>query len=253
MSVLVLLTLIKPNIVLIALLLAASFGALRGAKLLASSAAVAGGVGLVFMVFPCTYFGSWDIWQDWYRYFCDVGGKHFYPVSNGNASTTLIVSDVLNTTIDAAGAFVVCLLLAHALWFLFKTELAKAPVEERLKPALLALLGDPYLCAALGITATLATSPLVWYHYYVLSLMPALWLIVISPRRSRLELLGIISIVMTSGVLPQVLPFLRHGSVRYWLVAGGWLPLWFGIQSEIKARGLQFLALARTKALLDAH
>jgi cadmium resistance protein CadD (predicted permease) len=70
-------------------------------------------------------------------------------------------------------------------------------------------------------------------HYYLLSLFPALWLITISPRWSYTELLGVLSIILTSDFLPLLLGW--HKLERY-TVACGLIPLWLGILTVVAGR-----------------
>jgi hypothetical protein len=233
MSALVLLTLIKPNIVLVTLILSASFWRARGAASFFSSAAVAGALGAALAVIPCVYFGSWTVWVDWYRSLPDVKEKTAYAVMHGNGSTSLILSDLLNINIHAIMALIVFFLALHGLWALLETKPEKEPVLKYIKPRIALLLEDPYLCASLAITVTLAASPLVWSHYYVLALFPAFWLIAASPAWSVAGFWGVIALIVSSGAFARLLG--EKGLVLYTIFLG-WIPLWFGMQAAIADR-----------------
>jgi hypothetical protein len=210
-----------------------SLWARHGNKIFASSAAIAGLIGLLLMVFPSLYFNSWMVWQDWYTYLFSENGKLLYSVSSGNFSTRLIVSNALNINSNVTMILIVIILVTLVLWVLLRQRTAKEPVTKFLWEATTKLLQDPYLSAALGITVTLAISPLVWWHYYTLSLFPSLWLIVISPKWGYAKILGLLSIMLTSA---QFLLLLGWDNYLPYIVACGWIPLWFGLVIEIKGR-----------------
>ena len=241
MSFLVFVVLIKPNIALIALLLSAPLWLLRGGTVFAVSTAVAGVAGLLFAAIPCMYFGSWSIWGDWSGYLREGGERLAYSVLKGNTSTPLIISDMLNIGIENGVVLVALLLFAHILWALFTIKPAKTPALKYGKSVSAFLLKDPYFCVSLGIILTLAVSPLVWRHYYTLSLLPALWFIAISPPLGRIEFFALLSLLL-SGALPVFLntldapPYLANG-----ITICGWVPLWFGVQSVISDRSKIFL------------
>jgi hypothetical protein len=99
-------------------------------------------------------------------------------------------------------------------------------------------LGDPHLLLALGITTTFFLSPLVWFHYYTLALLPAFWLL--SPRHPwrQAKKAAWISIILTSSII--------SGLMRQWLgftyiiahaiMVLGLLPLWAGVLAAIAAQ-----------------
>jgi len=67
--------------------------------------------------------------------------------------------------------------------------------------AILRAFDDPQLALAIGITATIALPPLVWYHYYVIMLIPGLWLLHASRESRAMELCGLAVLVLSSGLL----------------------------------------------------
>jgi hypothetical protein len=204
-----------------------------GRKVFLSSASVAGLVGAALVVVTCDYYGSWDVWGDWYRYFPDANESFPYLTISGNCSTSILVANALNTPIFTAIAMIFFLLIVCGLWVFLGARSTKEPVRDYIIHRTILLLKDPYISASLAITVTLAVAPLVWIHYYLLSLLPAFWLIAVSPPRSYVENLSLFSILMTSGIGPY---FLGRDDLVPYIAAFGWIPLWFGIQSVIADR-----------------
>jgi hypothetical protein len=232
-SALVLLTLMKPNITLVALFLSASLWRLHGMRVFFSSAAIAGLFGAALVALSCMYFGSWDVWRDWLGYFPDVSKSPMYAILRGNSSTSLIVSDLLHINIRLAIALIIFLLSLHGFGVFAGAKPKEEAVLKYIKTRCLPLLEDPYLSASLAVTVTLAVSPLVWPHYHILSLLPAFWLIATSPRWSFIELLGVLSILITSMMLPYLL---GEETLAPYTAFSGWIPLWFGVQAVMASR-----------------
>ncbi len=218
----VFLILMKPNMMIIILFLSASVWVLQGTRSFALSSAIAGFVGIVLMVFPGIYFGSTMIWIDWLNYYSQGIEKLCYPISHGNYSTVVIVSSFLNVSVTFTMISIALIMSAIAVCVLFRTLNTRDSVLVGLSKSITKLLGDPFLCASIGVTLTLAISPLVWFHYYMILLLPALWLCLYS-KRWTIIVCAIISIWLTSGVFPK--PLITDNIVPY-LIAFGWIPVW---------------------------
>jgi hypothetical protein len=89
-----------------------------------------------------------------------------------------------------------------------------------------------------------ALSPLVWPHYYVLSLFPALWLMAISPPKSPIVCWGAASIILSSGAWVELPLFKGTEQRALSYITIGWIPLWFGIQAIVTSRSQKLLALS---------
>jgi hypothetical protein len=163
----------------------------------------------------------------------DVGAKLSYPVSNGNYATTRILSEALGITTNLTISLILCVLAVHSLRVLLRIKTKNETYLQAIRRSVARLLTDPFFCASLGITLTLAFSPLVWWHYYTLAIIPALWLIIVSPKWSYIEFLGVVSIILTSGQLTIIF---RLHSFEPYPVALGWIPLWLGLQAVITHR-----------------
>ena len=109
---------------------------------------------------------------------------------------------------------------------------AKANARDRaslVTGALARIFDDPRLATAIGVTMCIALSPLFWYHYYVIGLIPGLWLLNVSSGASALPLWGLAALVLSSGLLNVLfLPLGWTGAVQA-SAALSWVPLWGGI------------------------
>ena len=228
MCTLVFLTLLKPNLIFVTLLLAAHLLASHGMKVCARAAIAAAIFGAVIMALPCIYFGSWMIWRDWYNYMNIGGGKLLYATSLGNYSTVILASQALGISVLSTIVVVAAILFTLGLGAMIMAISHDGLSLKAMWRATVWSLRDPYLSVAIGVTATLALSPLVWYHYYVISLLPALWLL--TAPHHYLYLLGVLSILLTSGGLGAILKYLfGWAGLAPFTIVIGWVPLWAGM------------------------
>lgn len=219
LSSLVFLVLLKPTFALIALAITASMAFQITTKRLAKAAMFAGISGIILFIIPCIYFKSWVVWNDWLDYLAPGKGRiTSYGIAVGNFSTANLISKLYDIPINYVGTALALFLVASVVFAFIKTS--------DLKTTGCAVLGSAHLTTSMAIVATLAVSPLVWFHYYVLSLLPALWMINISSGPRICRTLGILSLLMSSGIfenIPGVSPYLPY------IFAGSWVPLWVGV------------------------
>ncbi len=238
LSGLAILTLLKPNLVAASLLLAAHVWTVRGTRVFLVAAAGAAPVTALALALPCVLFGSWGVWLDWWRTVFSDPARLVYPVSQGNYASPLLLAAATGLDASRAGLGIAVALAATTV---ARTWTLRPPEASGLA-ALLAFargrLRDPWWAAATGVVVIIALSPLVWAHYYVLCLFPALWLLWSSPRRGWPGWLAAASILMMSALLFQLIPpggwagvLPRSLSVPWNAlipasVAAGWVPLW---------------------------
>ena len=79
---LTLLVLVKPNLALVAVIMAAHLWLVHGTRLFAIAAASAACAAAVAVIGSCLYFGSWTIWPEWYR---TVFGRNPYALARSSA------------------------------------------------------------------------------------------------------------------------------------------------------------------------
>jgi hypothetical protein len=231
---LIVLTMIKPNIALVTLVLTACYWRSQGTKLLARAGLISAGGGALVAWATAAYYGSWSVFVDWYRYFPNTG-KIPYAVLGGNSSATRIISDVAFIHIHAVAAVLGLLLVIQFCWALFNHRPKGCGYGKHVTLRVLSLLDDAFLCTALAVTVTLALSPLVWVHYYVLALIPSFWLISNARPWSFVELMGVLSIVISSG---ELLVLSGYVDLAPYVIACGWVPAWFGLCYALEQRRL---------------
>ena len=88
-----------------------------------------------------------------------------------------------------------------------------------------------------GIALTIAISPLVWFHYYVLIIIPAFWLLN-GTRRSD-QVLGLAAITLSSGMLTVLFAPLGWTGAVPITIAASWIPLWCAILLHSRATDMQ--------------
>jgi len=233
MSALVFLTLLKPNVLIITSGLALSLLSLYGAYVFLASLAAGAVTGAVLISATSLYFGSWSVWRDWYNYFPAIDDRFPYVVWAGNCSASRLLGDLsglpLRGSIVAMGVFL-------ALWGLGVLVRAKQKGETLcayLWTRMAMLFQDPYLVASGAVVATLAIAPLVWLHYYLLSLLPAFYLIKTSSPQNHYLVFVLVSLLLSSGIVPLIL---RHDDWATLMAATAWIPLWYGLLLVVKTK-----------------
>jgi hypothetical protein len=222
------LTLLKPLVLLPCLALAVGLcmSHRRGAMLRSLGLAVVPTLGLLLL--PCLYFGSWTVWGDWYQ--AVYGADHrrlFYPTGQGNFSFALLASDRLGVHyLPLAAGLAIALVVS----FIVVAATAGRPAATGRS----CHIQDPHLLVSVGLVATFALSPLAWVHYYLLFLIPALWLTSLSARSLVIGFLGLTSLVMSSGAADYAFLRLQQDGLIPWVRALSWLPAWIGILVAIR-------------------
>jgi hypothetical protein len=213
--------LLKPNVALIALALAAALALHRDGRTRRSGWMWGAATGVVLVALPCLALGSARVWLDWAS---RLGGlaEPKYGVERGNASLTLALSDTLGLSRTASMAWVVAFLLASLATALARGRRGAASPKPRWGSD---LLGDPWFAVAASTTATLALSPLVWLHYFVFALLPSLWLL--FSRSWAARLCGVLALLLASEAVRPALSALL-GEIEASLAPWSCVPLWIG-------------------------
>ncbi len=222
------LTLLKPNLALVTIALTVHLWARYGSANLLLAALPALALGAALVIAPCLYFDSWTLWGDWYELVYGGDRGHlFYPVLQGNYAAAMLVArrlgiDALSASLGLAG-----LLAGSGLIGLLARPVSGPAIRARWD-AVRTALRDPHLCLAVGVCATLAVAPLLWLHYYLISLIPALWLLLGRLRWPYAAPLGALAIALSSGTISNLFLFVGW---EEWIPASyaiSWLPLWIG-------------------------
>jgi len=216
LSGIVLLILLKPNFLIIGLALSASVFVKRSARAFSKAAAAAASVGILLFLIPCIYFNSWSVWNDWFGYLSLGSGKiSRYNVQEGNFATSVIVSNLWDFSVNST-MVLICAVLMISLMLCLGTE--------RIVKKVGMILHNPYLAVVMAVSATLALSPLVWFHYYVISLLPAIWM-TMQPLSTPSRYLGGFSLFLSSGLIVRMLDVNEY---LPFVFASSWVPLWIG-------------------------
>ena len=227
-------TLVKPNLVPVTLLLAVHIWVQHRTRIFAGAVLAAGIFSTILILSASLQFGSWTIWMDWYHFLIGANStKLFYPVSQGNYAPVLLISEYFKISRTIATVILSCGLFFSALCAIFfNPSRNKAGIKGFVQSAAFAF-RDPSLATAVGILIMLVFSPLVWFHYYVLSLMPALWLLSLSERKIWKYvswIAGGLSLLLTGNILFPLLTLIFGWSLSIpFGITGGLLPLWIGI------------------------
>jgi hypothetical protein len=164
---------LKPNIAVAAAALALHFIATRDRKATLTGIAWSAAVVLLGYVVGSAYFPGANAWSDWSAYLHGAnGGTILYGTDVGNVSPAVLLSKRLGGMGPAGYAVASAVALAAIL----AASLASFGREPGL-PAerIRGCLEDPWCMASLGVLFMFATSPLIWPHYFMLSLIPMLW------------------------------------------------------------------------------
>ncbi len=247
MSALVALVLLKPNTLVAAMLLAASFAALRGIKAFAFSTVAASCVGALLFALSCWHFGSPSAWKDWFQYFPNPSKVPFLVESPANNSLTLLISRALNADIYVVMGAVFAFLAIQISWLICKAIPRNLRNGENTWGLVIFLLKDPYLCVSIGIILGLAVPSLVWYRYYLLSVLVAFWLMAISPRWGLRSFLAAASIVISASFLFDPFSFSSKAEIKRLVASCAWIPLWIGALLVVKDRCRGYFRVSLSK------
>ena len=217
------LALAKLNLGLVVVCLALSFLLSSERRAALGAVLAAAGAGSLCVLIPSAYFRTRAVWFDWYVYTFGPGqGLAGRTVEQGNYSTTRIIADLLGVSIVIPVLAVAAVL---GVGVIVAASRARAGWKETLDRAA----RDPGSAMAIGITATMAMAPVMWLHYYVWSLIPALWVMHAGRSDSRLAGLGAASVVLSSGALNVLLVLGGLTSLVPSVMASSWIPLWAAI------------------------
>jgi hypothetical protein len=169
------------------------------------------GVSFLSLALPCRYFDSWSVWFEWMAAFgARMGSQMEWHAEAGNYSLAHWVERRGRVPYQVS----VLLLSAAAALVLLAAAVTMVRGKNKLRRTwrgLTELCRDPRCGCALGSAATLYLTRLAWSHYYLMSLIPALWLVSRKRSCAAAPWLGAAAVVLSSGVLrttAERVPFL---------------------------------------------
>jgi hypothetical protein len=255
---------VKPNAALVFIPLALHLWVAYGTRFLAAAALPAALVGGAAVVLSCLYFGSWTVWPEWYKVVFGPNpgavGRPF-DYTWGNYSTPRLLGFWLDLRLWTSAGLLAAGLAVSTAVVVARSVLADASARAApLRGALARLLNDPHVAMAIGVTLTIALPPLVWYHYYVIALIPSLWLLSEWSPLLSMRLCGLVALVLSAGLPSSLFLMLGWNAAGHAAAALSWVALWCGLllrlskrqgpvaQSEVEHRGAR-----RTSAVGGRH
>ena len=223
------LTLCKPNVALVSVLLAVHVAARHGAPLFIRAALPAVVATALLVIAPCLYFGSWTVWPEWFRFvYGGNPGMLVRPIASGNYSTPLFVSTWTGASVSVIAAVLFALLVASLVVVRRPDPLSRAarPGLETLSATFKRIFREPHAAVAIGILITTAASPLSWLHYYLLVVIPSLWLLSAHGASRAVPLLAATSVALSAGIVGMLLWTLGWPNALPVTIALSWVPLW---------------------------
>ncbi|QXE90468.1 glycosyltransferase family 87 protein [Geomonas subterranea] len=223
LAILVFATLLKPNLALIAIAFTGSllFGRKRDENV--RSAAVLCGSVVILMIAPCIYFKSFAIWEQWLNYITATGKLNF-ELFSGNLSTIALISFLTGQPYNAP--FISIGVLTALLLVVLLCSTSRSIRD---------LITGADSSVSMAIVVTLALSPLVWWHYYLMLLNPIIWLVNNKPKFPVHSALGVLSLLLASNVVSLIDRNLYLYNV--YIVPSCWIPLLIGILITCRWRG----------------
>jgi len=211
----------------------------RGARCSAATAALAAGLCVPLAALPRLYFGAPGLWRDWLSYLLLRSPESVAAVASRTGNTSMV--QLLAEHTPWGGSLLIpctgALLAASALAALGRHP-SPGPVHQRARAGLRGLLQDTDTALHAAIAATFGLLPLVWYHYHVALVAPALWLAGGLRQDRTGALLGALALLLSSGLLLPVLSALGAGyQAAVALYAVAWVPLWIGALRRMAGAG----------------
>jgi hypothetical protein len=197
LGLLAVLVVFKPNIALIAVAYAAHYRVRIGREAFARSALVAIGIAFVALIASAAYFHDALVWSEWWRYARRMAGTDaMVSFERGNDSLGMWLAQHASWPPAAFGA-----ILGGVLVVAFAAAATDAGRRTGIaRETMRRAISDPFFAVSAGILLTFATTPLLWIHYFVLALVPMLWLLRGKGRAGTVGALVAFAVMSTPGI-----------------------------------------------------
>ncbi|MFC1852917.1 hypothetical protein ACFL27_22185, partial [candidate division CSSED10-310 bacterium] len=145
--------------------------------------------GTLLLALPCLFFQDLGVWAKWFQSIIAQGDVRLSrEVSAGNFASLKLFSDLFGWSWLTTG-FITTLLMTIPI------VSGKRPLARNLKK-----FRDPGFAMAVGLTTCIALTPLCWVHYFVMLILPALWLLVHGGKWGKRA--ALLSLGLCSGIVP---------------------------------------------------
>jgi hypothetical protein len=214
------LAMFKPNTLWIVAVLALHYVIVAGPRSIPRALAAGTVTALACAAIGAFHFDGPQAWIDWLRYTQGMnGGRLLYNVGEGNHAIVKLLAEAS----PRLGLLASEILLTALLLAAFAFALVKGSGGDGPKRRALAFFGDVQFAASCGVVMMLATSPLIWPHYYVLALVPIAWLL--AGRGGRFGI-ACGALVCAALALPVIgLLVADHFALVRLMTILAWLPL----------------------------
>ncbi|NUM35790.1 MAG: hypothetical protein HUU50_14695 [Candidatus Brocadiae bacterium] len=219
---------IKINLALIIASILVYFICQKGLKVFFLSSLFASVFAALIFLATSWYFSHGNIWKEWIQ-FALLGDKEtlIRPIQYANYSSPLLLNSYTSLSLSTSTKVVFFSLLGSAVCALFSgyKKISLSIFRE--------IATDLPLLISMSTVFTVALAPLMWSHYYIILLFPALWFI-LDAKNHKIAILGMLSILLCSGLFDEIanLYGCSHETVAI-IWASSWLPLWGGILYRI--------------------
>jgi hypothetical protein len=223
----------KPNVAPIAAALAAPIALVFGVRRTALVALVGVAFGAALVLLSGARFGGLSAWSEWYAYLSGPTGSKLadYTVLEGNYAPAVVWVERALHPDHARWTYGLCAALAGVLGASWLIALFVGRKGASLRERVQSIGRDPHALLAAALTFTLAASPLGWFHYCVLALLPIAWCVRPGERAWFRRSCGLVSWVAYACLF---VPFFSGPGQKIpeftpTVVALAWIPLWLAV------------------------
>lgn len=179
------------------------------------------------LLLPVFWFGTFEVWFHWLHYLQVFSGDKLTDYGNYAFSKRIEILTAIPEAIVRHGLLALLLASFAALlpWRVGHGETKTLACAFR-------PLRDPVLSISIGVLLSLVTAPLVWQHYYVLALIPLLYVLTRFQRPTLAVGLAILAaLMMARAIFPvaRELGVERDLAFDLFEMPFAWVPLWIAL------------------------
>lgn len=223
--------LFKPNLALVCLALGGWLAAKVGRRRWWVAPIAAGLAAVLLVAASSAWLGTLRAWPEWIAFLRGVGDSKLadYPASKGNYALVGLLRGRWPSSWSLLLSLEIALLMGAswlvAIWMARRSRGLAGEFRARRE--------DPWLLVSSAILVGLAASPLVWFHYALLALVPCLWLGMTESGSRVVPLLGFCSLLAYSLCYSPFLVALGLPAIdpvtSSKVVSVAWLPAWIAL------------------------